>query len=202
MGNYNKDAPKLPTPPIGNVSPIKPPPADSSFKAFEDKYKKAVVKLEKMASVKQICDRITLHKDIYEKVEAKTGVPWFVVACISSLESGLDLKACLHNGERIIGTGRKTTLVPKGKGPFETWEEAAIDALGKHSASGWSIGYCLDFLEKYNGLGYRRRGIPSPYVWSFTDQYTKGKYVADGVFNPDAVSGQCGAAAIMKGLGI
>jgi lysozyme family protein len=55
-------------------------------------------------------------------------------------------------------------------------------------------------LEKYNGFGYRKRGLATPYLWSFSDRYRQGKYVADGVFDPAAVSGQCGAAVIMKRL--
>jgi lysozyme family protein len=55
-------------------------------------------------------------------------------------------------------------------------------------------------FEKYNGFGYRRRGIVSPYLWSFSNQYTKGKYIADGKWSSEAVSRQCGAALLVKEL--
>jgi lysozyme family protein len=42
--------------------------------------------------------------------------------------------------------------------------------------------------------------VPSPYLCSFTDQYSRGKYVADGKYDAAAVSKQCGAAALMKQL--
>jgi len=65
-------------------------------------------------------------------------------------------------------------------------------------------GGILDFLEHYNGLGYRngagRDTTPpstSPYLWSMTDQYTRGKYVRDGVFDPEAVSQQVGAVPLL-----
>ena len=58
----------------------------------------------------------------------------------------------------------------------------------------------LDRLERYNGLGYRRRGRPSPYLWSYSGHYDKGKYVADGRFDPDAESKQCGGAALTAPL--
>ena len=44
------------------------------------------------------------------------------------------------------------------------------------------------------------RKINSPYVWSFTTLYSRGKYVADGKFSASAVSQQCGAAATMKAM--
>src|SRR5690606_24236084 len=83
-----------------------------------------------------------------------------------------------------------------------SWEEAAIDALnnchpflGKHKD--WSIGATLDKLEAYNGLGYRKKGLPSPYLWAGTDQYVKGKYVADGKFDPNHVDMQLGVAPLL-----
>lgn len=184
------------------------PISSADFGSLVVMYHQAKVKEECKALLKSRCDKILAGKSRYQFIEDQTGVPWFVVACIHNQEMGSDLgvfKACLHNGERIIGTGRKTTLVPKGRGPFDTWELAAIDALGgvgSHRKDGWTLGYCLDWLEKYNGLGYRHRGIPSPYIWAMTDQYVKGHYVADGKFDPNAVSKNTGCVAIMKTLGI
>jgi peptidoglycan hydrolase-like protein with peptidoglycan-binding domain len=42
--------------------------------------------------------------------------------------------------------------------------------------------------------------VPSPYLWSFSNHYTRGKYVADGRFSPTAVSQQVGAAVLLKQL--
>jgi len=33
---------------------------------------------------------------------------------------------------------------------------------------------------------------PSPYVWSGTDQYNRGKYIADGHYDPHAIDKQLG----------
>ena len=49
-------------------------------------------------------------------------------------------------------------------------------------------------------MGYRLKALPSPYLWSFTDRYISGKYVADHQFDPDAVSKQIGAATVLKRL--
>jgi hypothetical protein len=38
----------------------------------------------------------------------------------------------------------------------------------------------------------------SPYLWSMTNHYIRGKYVSDGRFDPVAVSAQAGVASILK----
>jgi hypothetical protein len=42
--------------------------------------------------------------------------------------------------------------------------------------------------------------VKSPYLWSFSNQYTQGKYIADGTWSDTAVSRQCGAAVVIKRL--
>lgn len=204
-GLKSPDKPKVELP---KDSPIKDPQtiiAPKTFEQYKVKFHQARILPQHLAAAKFKASKIMANKDKYLDVQDATGVPWYVVASIHSLESGLNFQSVLHNGEAIIGTGKKTTLVPKGKGPFSTWSEAAIDALGGKAAhfnkKDWGIGEWLDFLERYNGLGYRRRGLDSPYLWSMTsEQRTAGKYVADGIFDPKAISKQVGCVAIIKSL--
>jgi hypothetical protein len=52
-------------------------------------------------------------------------------------------------------------------------------------------------------LGYANKGLPSPYIWSGTDQYEKGKYTSDGKYDPaEAVDEQLGCAGILKFMGV
>jgi lysozyme family protein len=95
--------------------------------------------------------------------------------------------------------------VPAGRGPFSSWEEAAIDALlnchpylGKRKD--WSLAGVLIGLELYNGLGYANKGVPSPYLWAGTNQYTSGKYVADGKYDPGHVDQQLGCVAMLLSM--
>jgi len=44
--------------------------------------------------------------------------------------------------------------------------------------------------------------VPSPYVWASTDQYRKGKYVADGHYDPNAVDHQLGCAALLSRMAL
>lgn len=139
-------------------------------------------------------------KDRYQAVEAKTGVPWFVIAVIHEREASQRWDAQLGQGDPL---DRPSEHVPKGRGPFSTWEEGAVDALvvcPPHASrwKNWTPGGAMCLLEQYNGLGYASRGIPSPYIWSGTDQYERGKYVRDGVFDPSVIDIQPGCAALIK----
>ena len=65
-------------------------------------------------------------------------------------ESGADFSTYLGNGEPLT---RRTRIVPKGRGPFKTWEDGAVDALRFDSlddvlAEDWTIeGVCLRLRE-------------------------------------------------------
>lgn len=145
-------------------------------------------------------------KDRYKAVEAITKVPWVLTACLHARESNLNFTCTLHNGENIIGKrGIRTKLVPKGRGPFESFEDSAIDALKIKCFDreiDWSLGAILRAAEMYNGLGYFRKHFPnpSPYLWSFTNLYEKGKYSADGQYDPKLVDKQPGVVAMLKAL--
>ena len=124
----------------------------------------------------------------YQKLEKATGVPSLVTAIIHERESGANLKGVLHNGEKIIGTGRKTKLVPAGRGPFNSFFDAGVDAFHKEGLDSfdWEAGGMARLayaLEKFNGFGYRKWGIHSPYLWAATSHYSSGKYISDGKFS-------------------
>lgn len=158
----------------------------------------------KRAAIDSAARRIMGGKALYRKVEAMTGVPWAFIGVLHYRESACDFRGVLHNGEKILGTGRKTGLVPKGRGPFATWEEAACDALAlkgfRPGAPAWSIIRCLYEGERFNGFGYRMRGVASAYLWSGSDQYVRGKYVADGKWSATTIDRQLGIAPLMKRL--
>ena len=125
---------------------------------------------------------------------------WFVIAALHNRESDADFRTYLGNGEPL---NRTTRLVPAGRGPFATWEAGAIDALrhdGLDRVTTWSPERACYEIEKFNGFGYRNRTPPvnSPYLWSFSNNYQSGKYVADGHFDPNVVDSQCGAIPIIK----
>lgn len=171
---------------------------------YKDLYGRAQIStnVEQRDRVHWAITRILANKKRYEAVAAKTHVPWFLLAAIHGLEASFNFSTCLHNGDPL---GKITVHVPAGRGPFHTWEEAAVDALRYDGLSGrdnWSVAKCLQFAEKYNGTGYLKRHPEtlSPYLWCCTNMYAKGKYVADGKYDPNAISKQVGVAAIFLGL--
>ena len=154
----------------------------------------------KQQELVRTCMKIEENRTRYEAVSRVTGVPWDLIAALHSRESSLDFHTCLHNGDPL---DRPTTHVPAGRGPFATWELGADDALkydGLAGRSGWTIPMMLQMAEKYNGTGYLRKGVMSPYIWSYTDQYHGGKYTSDGHYSASAYDDQIGVAAILKEL--
>jgi lysozyme family protein len=138
----------------------------------------------------------------YKSVEAKTGVPWWFIAVVHERKASQSWTRSLAQGDRW---DMVSVHVPQGRGPFASWEEAAIDALANCAPyaarnKDWSVGGTLTKLEEYNGLGYAARGKPSPYIWSGTDQYTAGKYVRDGVYDPEAIDTQPGCAGLLLAM--
>lgn len=182
--------------------------AISKSKVFDPEYMtnwiEAKIDPERRWEVLAACRKILANKDKYLAVEKKTKVPWDIIACLHYRESSLDFKSVLHNGEKIIGTDKKTKFVPKGKGPFKTWEESAIDALLEKKylfPKVWTIETELKFSEAFNGFGYRKKGLLSPYVWAGTNRHSeRGKYVADGKFDPNALEKQLGVVALLLHL--
>jgi lysozyme family protein len=138
----------------------------------------------------------------YQAVSARTGVPWPVIAVIHERECSQDWARSLAQGDPW---DRVSVHVPAGRGPFSSWEDAAIDALNDCAPyagrnKDWSIGALLTKLEEYNGLGYAARGVPSPYVWAGTDQYRSGKYIRDGIYDPDVIDSQAGCAGLLMAM--
>jgi lysozyme family protein len=146
---------------------------------------------------------IANSKSRYLAVEEDTDVPWYFVAALHYMESSLDFRRNLHNGEPWNAV---TTRVPSGRGPFKSWHDSAVDALKCDGLfelmplSEWTFEDMLKWAESYNGEGYYRRGVMSPYVWSWTQHYTGGLYLADHVYFAHKKQMSGGVAAIMSEL--
>ncbi|MCU7548738.1 hypothetical protein OCK74_06395 [Chitinophagaceae bacterium LB-8] len=157
---------------------------------------------EKYSVVDNCVRKIVASKPRYEAVSTQTGIPWYFIGIIHMMECSGDFTCHLHNGDPLTA---RTVHVPKncpanGNPPF-TWEDSAIDALKMKSLdqwTDWSVPGILFQFERYNGFGYRSKNIKSPYLWSFSSHYKKGKFTSDGFFDPNAVSRQIGAAVLLR----
>ena len=143
------------------------------------------------------------NKGRYLAIARAAGMPdiaWVFIAVSHYRESSQDFSRSLAQGDKWNEVSHN---VPAGRGPFKSFEDAAVDALVRCSPyaarlKDWSIGGMLTNLERFNGVGYANRGVPSAYVWSGTDQYHSGKFVADGVYDPNKVDAQLGVAGLIK----
>lgn len=138
---------------------------------------------------------------LYQPAQSRTGVPWVMFGLSHFREATCNPARQILNGQPWT---QRTTIVPKGRGPWQSWIDAAIEAAREHdwtSIRAWSIPVILAELESYNGLGYAYRDKDSPYLWSFTNWgIGVGKFVADGQYDSMEVDKQCGVAPILKSL--
>ncbi len=195
--------PALPPNPMESVAPV---PIDSiNFDALAEEYtnyfEQCEIRSEHVSTLAWYRNRLLRNKARYEEVAAQSnGVPWYCFGVIHGLECSFSFQKHLHNGDPLTA---RTTRVPdghpeSGSPPFP-WEVSAVDALAiKKFGQDWSLPRLLHNLEAYNGFGYRPKRVPSPYLWGFSTHYIKGKFVRDHVYDPSAVSKQCGAAVILK----
>jgi lysozyme family protein len=173
-------------------------------KEYQELYDSCVINPARTELVSKIVDKILVNKSRYDVVSEKLKIPWQFIGVIHNMEASLNFKSHLHNGDALSG---RTIHVPAGRPltgepPF-TWEDSAIDALTLRRIDqweDWSIEGMLYQIEGYNGWGYRLHHpeVVTPYLWSFSNHYVKGKYVADGRWSDDAESNQCGAGVLLK----
>jgi len=160
---------------------------------------------EHLVSVRALVGRVLANRLRYEAVGKPLGTPWWIIGTIHAMESELNFRTHLHNGDPLT---QRTVQVPSGRpkegNPPFTWEASATDALtlhGFHVWRDWSVAGALYKAEEYNGWGVRKfhaASGPTAYLWSHTNQYLGGKYVKDGVWSATAKSQQPGVGAMLR----
>lgn len=138
-------------------------------------------------------------------VMRENGVPAPVLYCLHQRESSGSFLCHPHEGSSLT---HRTRFVPKGRLPYPdppyTFQQSAEDAyyVCDHlDRVEWSdVAHALQGIESFNGLGYQKfhPETPSPYLWSATNIYKRGKYTGDGRFSRTAIDGQLGCVAILK----
>jgi lysozyme family protein len=196
-----KYAPVLPSS-SGQAS--RPPP--SSTNDYETAFWEATLRPEWANQLDSVLSKIIDARPRLERVAQPAHTPWYIIGVIWSLETGGNFSVHLHNGDPL---SHQTVHVPKGRPEnwppppgVDPWEYSAADALGLYyldKLEGVPLGEVLRRLERFNGLGYQKRGLFSPFLWTGTDLYEKGKYVS-GELVADAVSTAPGAAALLRRL--
>lgn len=196
-----------PAPAVRAASPLavrKSTEFDLLAPEYRQQFDACISEPDKEAQIQRHLSKIRPGEMRYRALGEQLAIPWAFIAIVHSLESGCDFTRHLHNGDPLDA---RTVRVPVGRpqagAPPFTWEASAEDALtmkGLAHQADWSLAAMLFRWEAFNGFGYRLRGLPSPYLWSFSNVYQGGLFVADHVFDPDARSRQCGAAVLLKRL--
>lgn len=180
------------------------------FKVIEPELRQrlAVLKITRRAQAERRAAQLVkpVVLDHFRPVHEHLGIP--IVWMVSSFEreSGSDFTRSPAQGDRW---DRVSVNVPRGVGPFKDWPAAADwsyrhDGIDKNSAP-WDEAYACYAEIKFNGFGPIDHGHVSGYAFSGTDQYDKptgkaGKYVSDGVWNPDTQDEQLGCVALWRAM--
>lgn len=187
------------------------PPERTSLspKSYIGPYERMIVHEWAQMDGKSAASNLRLFQDRYEHVAERlpASIPWYWIAAIHRMECSASFSCQVLNGEKW---NRKTKLYPKGLGPWDSWEDSAIQGIayqltryyGNDSWQrwDWTIGRCLEQAERWNGMGYWLRGLWSPYVFGGTDICGLGKFTSDNKWDAEAETKQIGVAVIMKAI--
>lgn len=187
-------------------------------------WKKLILLDEKMDRVIRDANIILSGKNNYMLIEKETKVPWYVVGILHCMEaSDGDVQGgevninktsavqdywmrSLHNGKYW---SKVNDIIPSGaRGPFNSWNEAAIDALKNmmcdllKNINTWDIFNISMFYEKWNsGIAYERIGVNSPYLYAGSNYgIGVGKFQRGKGYVKNAINNQAGSIAILKYL--
>ena len=172
-----------------------------TFDALQPEYTAdlAAMKLTRVSDAQAVAKKLLANKDRFMKVQAACGVPALWLMPTFERE-GPSFNAYFGNGDPL---SHPTKDVPRGRGPFATWEDGCVDALALDhvtQCTGWTWEAACYEWEKWNGFGPRMHGRPTGYVWSGTSVYKGGKYVSDGVWSRGTYDQQLGTVIIAKEL--
>jgi len=180
-----------------------------SFESLKAEYERNWASLDirpgRLTEANAVARKALNGKATYQQIERLTGVPWHFTALCHYRESNFDFDTYLGNGETLH---RATTIVPKGRGPFATFVDGAVDAFRVENfigAQDWGIARMLFRLEAFNGFGYHAKGVNSPYLYGGSTLYgppeaKAGKFVRDHVFDTNHVDSQLGTAVILHAM--
>ena len=146
-----------------------------------------------------VAKNLLIHRDRFLAMQSLCGVPALWVMPVFERENP-SFNSYLGNGDPL---DRVTVHVPRGRGPFDSWEKGAADALTLDHITQvkiWTWPMACYEWELWNGFGPRNHGRTSGYVWSGTTIYQGGKYIADGVWSRGTWDSQLGCVEIARAI--
>jgi hypothetical protein len=121
---------------------------------------------------------------------------------LSALGLGSDAR---REGDPLTArTSNEPAGRPRAGNPPFLWSESAADAVcydKLDQVPQWTCERVAYELEKYNGFRSRtEHHINTPYLWSGTTHYERGKFIRDNVWDDNVASKQLGAMPILRRL--
>jgi lysozyme family protein len=183
-----------------------------AYEALKDEYTaqiaRARIRPECQHALEVTGERLLHDKAVYQRIFEATGVPVAALMALAEREMSGNLHCYLGNGQRLT---KRTTIVPIGRGPFadtiDAFVAGALDALHldgldqvARMPGGWTLPRFAYESELWNGFGYRKRGIPSPYPFGGTTVQKPGKFIRDHAFSSTMMDPQLGTIAIVEML--
>jgi lysozyme family protein len=164
-----------------------------------------IIKSNRVQEFKNDAEFAIAHKNIYQRIQAKSNVEWYHIALLHRRESDADFNTYLGNGQSLA---HRTTEVPAGRGPFtglDAFYNGALDALHLDKLDTvippWPIEKILFYCEEFNGEGYNNHGLPSPYIFGGTNIQLPGKFIRDHVLDLKQIDPQPGCAPMLWMIG-
>lgn len=160
-----------------------------------------VVRPECKQHVDETAVKLIQNRPRYQPVTDLNGVPVIFIATSFEREASSDFNLSPAQGDPWR---RMSHDVPRNRGPFRSWQDAALDAyhingLDKVGATNWTWELFCYYGETFNGWGYRDyHRMHSPYLWGGTNIQSVGKYDSDGKFNPEHMDPQLGIIPVAK----
>lgn len=174
------------------------------FQVLKSEYEAllASMSVTRPGPVNAAAETLLKSKQAYLDVQGVTGVPAVLLMGLMWRERNGGLQYYLGNGQPL---SQRTTIVPKGRGPFsppDAWKKGALDAIKlvhlDDNSSPWSWSYICWKGEAWNGFGPRNHGVHTGYLWAGSNHYTRGKYVSDGKWDPSFVDTQVGIIPVVE----
>lgn len=144
--------------------------------------------ITKQAMVDAAVKLIERGRATYKVIADNTGVPWYIIGAIHYREASCNFGRSIKDGHRITTNEWMHDAIHTINGFY--WRKPDNDEV--------TVADEAEFCERWNGIGYRRMGVPSPYLWSGTQHYKGGKYSSDGHYDRDLMDEQAGCMAIRR----
>lgn len=174
------------------------------FDALKAEYTNLLSVMQVREECRKLVDEVAVkligYKTRYQPVTDAIGVPVIFIGPSFEREASSNFNLNPAQGWPLHSTSK---WIPHN-GPFQNWFSAAIaaykiDGLDKVGAENWTWEHICYAGESLNGFGPRDvHHIHTSYLWGGTNIQQRGKYVRDGVFDPDVMDEQLGIIPLAR----